>query len=239
MKPGPIITPLTHEQIRLSPFANAMLRHFDGEPPLPTPPAIPPVPPQQQQTPPPAPRPPVHTPEPPRSSDNIADVRAEAAGYRIEARTAREQLAVAEAARVAAENAANQRVADAEARAATTANRIKERTRDAELRAAATAAGIRDADLIPLIDARTITVDDDGIVTGAAEAVAAFKVKKPEYFAAAQQQPAPPPRITGAPGNPPAPGPAPTPNSVQAIPRDRAGRLEYEGQKTAALKALR
>jgi len=56
------------------------------------------------------------------------------------------------------------------------------RSANTELRAEAREAGILDVDDISLIDASGIKVDDDGNVTGAKEAVEAFKTSKPHKF---------------------------------------------------------
>ena len=238
MKPGlSTTTALSGMQRRNLPGGQAMQGWalYEGEPPPPPPPAPPPPPPAVHHTPPPPP-PAVHQP-PPVQSDRIEDVRAEAASYRIKARDEAAARVAAEARATQIQQEADQRVRDAEARAGTTTNKIKERTRDAELRAAATAAGIRDPDLIPLIDKSTITIDDEGNVTGAAEAVAAFKTKKPEFFGSAA--PPPPPPRTGPPGSPPTPQNNLPPTSVTTIPRTPEGDRTYKAQKADALRALK
>jgi hypothetical protein len=244
MKPGLSTTSLSTMQTQGQFGGMPMrgIRLMEGpEPPAPQP--NPPAPAPQPQ---PRPAPPAPDPQPRATSSghletDLANTRAEAASYRIRARDAEEARQAAEARATQAAADAARQVQEAQAAAAATANRIKERTRDAELRAAAQQAGIRDPDLIPLIDRGAITVDDEGNVTGAAEAVAAFKAKKPEYFqpSSPNPAPAPQPRLSGAPGPIPAPQATIPPTSVLTIPKTAEGKRDYEAQKAAALRALR
>ena len=194
-------------------------------PPPPPPPAPPPVVHQTPPAPPPAPR-------PPAASDDPAALRAEAAAYRVDARTARDQLAAAQAETERVRLEAEQRVTAATTTAQQTTQVFKNCTRDAELKAAALQEGLVDQDLIGLIDKTGIVVGDDGTVTGVTEAVAAFKVKKPSYFTAPS---APPTRRIGDPTPPPPinPGP-PAPTDVRA-----QSKADYEAAKRAATASLR
>ena len=53
---------------------------------------------------------------------------------------------------------------------------------DAELKAQAVAAGIKDIDLVKLIDKKDIKLDENGNVTGIDTAITEFKTKKPDWF---------------------------------------------------------
>lgn len=201
--------------------------------PAPAPPNPPPAPPPYRQ-PEPAPQP----QRPARDPDDVAaGLRAEAASWRVQAQTAKaERDAADERARQATEGATRQ-VEEARTSQATVTNKIKQRAADAELRAAAASMGIVDTDLIPLIDRSTITVDDEGNVTGAAEAVTAFKAKKPEFFRQQQQQPpgpGPTPQRTGSFNQPPPPNPNPPPATVSTL-----NAAEYQSSKDAAARSLR
>ena len=77
--------------------------------------------------------------------------------------------------------------ADAKAKAA------QERLKLATVKGLAAQSGIIDPDLIAIADLSGVTVDDDGSVSGATEAIEAFKAAKPAFF-----------------GTPTAPGPKPT-----------------------------
>lgn len=226
-KTGPTISSLL-----LPRHLGGPLMHFDEPTPPTPPPPAPPAPPSfQHQTP---PAPPAAPPSPPAAGQRIEDVRAEAAGYRIEARTERERREAAEANSARIQSEADARVRAAEQQGATVATKIKERTADAELRAQATAAGLADLELLPLIDRSKITVDDDGNVTGATEAIAEFKTKKPNYFQQVTVVVPPVPR-TGFAAPPITPGaPPPTPPSVRT-----ADPAAYGASKAAALRNLK
>ena len=173
-----------------------------------------------------------------------ANLRVEAAGRRISERDAKERAAVLEREIAQIRQDATNREAAARAEGDTKVGKIKTRTIDAELRAQATAAGLRDLDLLPLIDRTALTCDDDGNVAGVGEAIAAFKTKKPEFFQApVGGAPAPlPPARSGHPApTPPGPGAQPpAPTSVTSIPRGTPeGRAEYAKKKEAAIASLR
>ena len=186
-----------------------------------SPPGPQPVPPQPPFTPTPPREAPVRHDERTRDEE-IANLRAEAAQQRINARQAREDAEVALASVQEVRDAAARQVEEAEARLASVNQKIKNRTAQEALRAQAVAAGIVDEDLLPLIDRAAVAVDDEGNVTGAAEAVAAFKAKKPEFFRTAQQGPSnisgetPRPQRSGG-FNAPAPNPNPPPASVTTL----------------------
>jgi hypothetical protein len=111
---------------------------------------------------------------------------------------------------------------------------------DAEIRAAAVTAGLRDPDLVVLIDRAGVTIDDDGNVAGVQAAIDALKAKKPEYFQPAAPAPRPGERIdvrTGSPAPPappPRPGSTPAPADVRTMPKK-----DYGAAKKAALAGLR
>jgi hypothetical protein len=194
---------------------------------------------------------PLTPPTPPRAANQAAEdrvaqleeinanLRVEAAQRRITERDARDRLAAneTEMQRLRTESAARETAA--REAGTSTANKVKQRAMDAELKAAAVTAGLRDPDLLPLIDRAGITIDDDGNVTGVQAAVDAFKAKKPEFF----QAPGPAPRAservdvrTGSPA-PPAPQPGargPAPADVRTMPKD-----QYGPAKKAALASLR
>jgi hypothetical protein len=116
----------------------------------------------------------------------VAELRAEAASWRVALRTAesaRDQaLDAAEAARAALEEARTKAVAPLQAKL----TRALARTRDTTIESALIAAGLQDADLVALHskipDAPEVKVDDDFNVTGIPELVAAYKKWKPDYF---------------------------------------------------------
>jgi hypothetical protein len=194
-------------------------------------------------------------PTPPRAANQAAEdrvaqleeinanLRVEAAQRRITERDARDRLTAneTEMQRLRTESAA--REAAAREAGTSTANKVKQRAMDAELKAAAVSAGLRDPDLLPLIDRAGVTIDDDGNVAGVEAAVTAFKAKKPEYFQAAAPA-RQPERVDVRSGNPapPPPGPGAQPpagKSVADIPRTREGKAEYGAAKKAALASLR
>jgi hypothetical protein len=159
-------------------------------------------------------------------------LRAEAAAYRIDARTAREAEAAARAEADRIRQEADQRVATAEATAAATISERNQQIADARLMAEAATAGLTDLDLLPMIDRTTIVVDAKGNVTGVAEAIAAFKAKKPNYFTAGGPPPAP---RTGNPAPPVTPGsPPPSPATARTLPP-----AEYRAAQDQAIRALK
>jgi hypothetical protein len=212
----------------------------------------PPADPPGNNAPPQLPPAPLTPPTPPRAANQAAEdrvaqleeinanLRVEAAQRRITERDARDRLAAneTEMQRLRTESAARETAA--REAGTSTANKVKQRALDAELRAAAVTAGLRDPDLLPLIDRTGVAIDDDGNVTGVEAAVTAFKAKKPEFF----QAPGPAPRAgermdvrTGSPA-PPAPPPGgggtPAPADVRTMPKG-----EYGPAKKAALASLR
>jgi hypothetical protein len=54
---------------------------------------------------------------------------------------------------------------------------------ESEVKALAVAEGLTDLDLIKLIDTKGLSINDDGEIVGAKEAIADFKSKKPAFFA--------------------------------------------------------
>lgn len=53
-----------------------------------------------------------------------------------------------------------------------------------KIEAEAVAAGIKDLDLVSLVDKKDIKLDENGAITGVSEAIAAFKARKPDFFGA-------------------------------------------------------
>lgn len=204
-------------------------------------PAAPPAP---VATPEPAPPPAriVEPDDPPAGSrDSISSVRAEAAAervrrreYQAEVETLKQQAATLQQELAEARNSNS---AEAQGRI----TRLEQRTIDSELRAWAAHEGIVDLDLLPLISKQAVTIDADGNVRGASEAVAAFKAAKPSYF----RQPAAPPDPAGAPPAPAAsstgstrPAPAPSPGNEPSSVRDLS-RGDFRRAARAAVASLR
>jgi hypothetical protein len=210
----------------------------------------PPADPPGNGNPPQLPPAPLTPPTPPRAANQAAEdrvaqleeinanLRVEAAQRRITERDARDRLTANETEMQRLRTESQQRENAAREAGTATANKVKQRAMDAELKAAAVTAGLRDADLLPLIDRAGIAIDDDGNVTGVQAAVDAFKAKKPEFF-----QPATPSRgnervdvRTGSPA-PPAPPPGnngnPAPPDVRTMPKG-----DYAKAKRAALAGL-
>jgi hypothetical protein len=174
----------------------------------------------------------------------LAEVRAEAAVRRVGKREAESRAAALQNELATLRADADRREQTARTEGETRANKIKQRAVDAELKAAAVAAGLRDPDLLLLIDRAGVAIDDDGNVTGVEAAVTAFKTKKPEYFQAAAPARAGETvavRTSGSPA-PPQPAPGATPPAgadVRTLPKDRAGKAAYGDAKKAALASLR
>lgn len=220
----------------------AMLFQAPDPPGGPNPPAPPPPPPADA---------PITPPTPPRVANQSAEdrvaqledinanLRVEAATRRVSERTVKDQLAANQRELDGLRTELSTRVTAARAEGQQVAEKVKKRAIDAELKAAAATAGLQDMDLLPLIERTGLACDDDGNVTGAAEAVAAFKTKKPEFFRAA---PAPRPGETitirsgspAPPAPPPGPGGTPTGPDVRTMPKK-----EYGDAKKAALSSLR
>jgi hypothetical protein len=58
----------------------------------------------------------------------------------------------------------------------------QQRVVNAELKALAISEGLKDLDLVKLIDLTNVKVDDNGEVVGLKEAVTDFKTRKPDFF---------------------------------------------------------
>lgn len=87
----------------------------------------------------------------------------------------------------------------AEARATAAQQKLKL----AILKNTAAAAGLIDPDLVAIADLSGVTIEDDGTVTGAAEAIEAFRTAKPHLFQGAVApgpRPTTTPKPTGGPG---------------------------------------
>lgn len=177
----------------------------------------PPPPPQRTSQPPPS----QHVAQPPapattRHESTVAELRAEAASWRV-------ALRQAEAARDAAMQAAEDAKAQMES-ARTSAveplqkrlDRASQRMIDTTIQSEMIAMGLVDPDLIALAarmpDRPKVDVNDDFEVTGAKEFAKAFKAWKPDYFRQAdataptskREEKKPPPARTSAGQEPPA-----------------------------------
>lgn len=197
--------------------------------PTPSPPPPPPVapPPPQQYSPPPPP-----PPRPTKTEDDyrneLAQTRAEAASHRIAARDAQEQLTKTQNELVTAREMAER--VKAEERAKSIA-----RLTNAELGLAGLRSGLQDLDLLALVDKTGVKVNDDYSVTGADEAIAALKAKKPELFREAS---APPTRQQS--GSNVAPPPTPGGGGPSGVENVRGlNKAEYEARRRQELARLR
>lgn len=81
--------------------------------------------------------------------------------------------------------------------AQTKAQRAERIAITAKLESLAAREGLSDPDLLALVDTSGVTLDDDGKVQGAAEAIAAFKAAKPHFFGSPATVPG-----TAKPGSP-------------------------------------
>jgi hypothetical protein len=178
--------------------------------------------------------------------DTIADVRAEAASYRIALREARQELADAKS----AAEAALAQLEAAKSGAATAASkpleaklqRAMDRVMSTSLQTAMVAAGLQDPDLIALFDRMPdrpdVKVDDDFNVVGVDKLVEAAKKWKPDYFKApADPGKTPPkkaaPEKTGEGNDPPASG------GAGVVDIKSMDRKAYNTWKNAQLNAMR
>lgn len=216
------------------------IQQFDGnEPPPNNPPPPPNNPPPQPQLQAPPPPPPGETDvqRVARLERALADTRAEAAAYRIDARTSNERQTALQTELEQARAASGQQVEEVRRNADSQVQAERQLRLDAELKAAAVAAGLSDPDLLPLINKSGVKVDASGNIVGIAEAIAAFKTAKPAYFRDMQAPPPPPPPVrtsTGLQQPPPVPGAAPPTTDVRAMPK-----ADYQATKRAALAGLR
>lgn len=130
--------------------------------------------------------PPAARHEPLRDTEKeISDLRAENAARRIAERDAKDALTAEREKNAKLEADAKAAKEERDRKAEDRLRKLREKTINSELKVAAQAAGLRDLDLLPLIDRKEIKVDDDDNVTGINEAIEALKKKKPEWFAAA------------------------------------------------------
>jgi hypothetical protein len=72
--------------------------------------------------------------------------------------------------------------ADQAKAALTEKSQVEARWMEAEVKAEAIAAGIKDLDLVKLIDTASLKVGEDGKIIGIKEAINDFKAKKPAFF---------------------------------------------------------
>ncbi len=115
-------------------------------------------------------------------------LRAEAAANRVEARKQHERAEQLAADLEKAKTEAERRVTEEVGKVTPKLEKMRATLVGAELKAAASAAGLVDLDLLhlPALDRSKIKVNEEtGEVEGVAEAVAAFKAAKPDYFRAA------------------------------------------------------
>lgn len=197
----------------MHPFLYALRnrRLFDVEPvpPTPTPSAVPPIPPAM--------------PTPPQqasfSREYVTELREEAKTYRLRADEAKRE---ADAAKAAAD------AAKAEAEAAKTAaeQAANDRIIRAELKAEAAKAGMVDLDGLKLADLSSVTIGEDGSVTGATELLAKLKEGKPYLFGA-------PPAHSSQPNPPP-----PAPDKVPPSDVRKMTKEEYEAAKRKAVRGF-
>lgn len=177
--------------------------------------------------------------------DTIADVRAEAASYRIAARQAREQ---AEDAQRQLENLRAQHETDkvkVTQPLQTKVERLQQKMIDATLASRMVAAGLVDPDLVALAskmpDAPKLTLSDDDEVQGVDDMVEKFKKWKPDYFKKAGDTPAPrqqqvaPPRTTGSGGEPP---PASNQPVTDVRKMDKVTYAKWKSDQLAGMRTL-
>ncbi len=84
--------------------------------------------------------------------------------------------------------ASEKRVAELDAQWKEKHSKSEQRYMKAELKAHAASLGMRDIDDITLADLSAVKIDDDGNVTGAKEAIAALKERKPYLFASGEKR---------------------------------------------------
>jgi uncharacterized membrane protein YqiK len=150
---------------------------------------------------PPAPQPPQVPPEPQTfSREYVSELRGENKTWRLKAQAAEDAAAKAkadaDAATAAAKAAEEKAQADAAVARAAAEKAANERIIRAELKAEAIKAGMVDLDGLKLADLSSVTIGDDGNVTGATELLTALKEAKPYLFSAPQphsSNPTPPP----------------------------------------------
>lgn len=104
------------------------------------------------------------------------------------------------------------RATAAETAATEARTKAQERARAADLRIAANEAGLRDIDALKLLDASLLKLSEDGDVTNAAEAMAAFKAAKPYLFGQAS---------TSSTATPPPAAPSAAKNALDMAPDER------------------
>jgi hypothetical protein len=115
----------------------------------------------------------------------VADLRAEAASYRVELRKAQNDMEKLNERLTAKDTELVTKVAEATNGSANRVAKLQKAAISAALRASAVAAGIIDVDAISVIPQEGITVDDEGEIKGADEAVTKHKEAKPLWYAAA------------------------------------------------------
>ncbi|MFH5067214.1 hypothetical protein ACHHY8_02525 [Enterobacter cloacae complex sp. 2024EL-00215] len=110
------------------------------------------------------------------SLEYVQELRAENAKYRTSAKEAREQLD-------AAQNDAKKKSEEADQKVQSAEKAANARIIRAELKAVAVKAGMVDLDGLKLADLSSVTLGEDGEVTGAEDLMAKLKEAKPYLFA--------------------------------------------------------
>lgn len=192
-----------------------------------------------------------------RGEPTKAELRAEAAAYRIEMRKAQEALAEMTKEREAALASVEAKVAEKAKEFEPRLTRLQQRLLQAELKTHAVAAGIEDLDVLPLLEGVTglrVTLDDAGDVVGAEAAIAKFKELKPGFFKSAGAGNGSAARPAAADGDNPATGngaaqPPRRPTGSGAAPQPAAGDQipdakkmtpeQYNAFKRDRMRALR
>lgn len=167
---------------------------------------------------PPAPAPAPRSPEPEHfSKEYVRELREENKGWRLKAS---EHEAAAKAAKEQADRAA----AEAQTKITEATTAAEKRVIRAELKAEALKAGMIDLDGLQLADLSGVKLDEQGNVTGGAEAIEALKKSKPYLFGQAS---------TSSTSKPPPTNPPANKKATEMSPE------EYAAAKAAALKQAR
>ncbi|WP_158285482.1 phage scaffolding protein [Azospirillum sp. TSA6c] len=180
---------------------------------------------------PPAPQPAQLPPEPQTfSREYVSELRGENKTWRLKAQAAEDAAAKAkadaDAATAAAKAAEEKAQADAAAARSAAEKAANERIIRAELKAEAIKAGMVDLDGLKLADLSTVTIGEDGNVTGATELLAKLKEGKPYLFGA-------PPAHSSQPNPPP-----PAPDKVPPSDVRKMTKEEYEAAKRKAVRGF-
>ena len=174
-----------------------------------------------------------------RGQDTVANLRAEAASWRVELRKTEEKARELEARLTESEAKSGKKVEDALRPLQIKIEKYNQRLMDSAVRSELISAGLVDKDLAALVDripdAPKVELNDDGEVLHVEKLVAAFKAWKPDYFrASGQPAVAPPPRSTGSAQTPP-------PNTAPPVTKtvSEMTSAEYKAFKDGHLKTIR